>query len=153
MPDSRKARALFAISVLIGVTVSASCSISRAESDYSEERPRILVFDCYVPIPDGFILNSRETLHIALFSGAPLSATRIIISPYSSDLEEVFETISSKRNDHLTVEELRYRKSTGRAENDRVVRIHDGRQSLEVYTPTAGLVESLVDACLASRKR
>src|SRR5512144_2523491 len=115
---------------------------------------RVFALECELPIPIDFVLNTRETTHFAWFIPGTLTPlTRITISAYRGDLNEVLESIEARKVGDLTVEELRFRQSTGDERNDRVFRIHDGKQQVTIYAGSRELVDSLVDECLRTMAR
>lgn len=128
--------------------------MSGGSSTRTHSSIRVLVFDCVMSIPGGFVLNSREKKHLAFFrESSLLDRTRIVISDYSDQIGEALETIEAREVDGLTIERLRFRESTGSDATDQVVRIHDGAQSIEIYSPEASVVDALVESCLETKGR
>src|SRR5215831_13576193 len=88
--------------VFFGAVVFCNASIANGGS---AERSAFLVsvFDCYMPVPDDFVLNSLDKSGTVLFLGADLEAMRIVIKDYEQQLGENFSVISQRSIDELTV--------------------------------------------------
>lgn len=114
---------------------------------------RLMVFGCYMDVPGDFILNGKETKHLALFRLETDLPTRIVVKEYDGPLEDVLVVEESRQSHGLTIERMRFRRSTGSEETDRVTRIHDGVRAVEVYAAPPGLVDGLVTSCLGTMDR
>jgi len=123
---------------------------ARSMANGASDRSAFLVsvFDCYMPVPVDFVLNTHDKSAIAFFLGDPSEVARIVISEYKKDLGASFTLVRDRHVGALAVEELR--SSLGK--DLPVTRIHDQKQQVIVYGGREELVESLVQGCINKKR-
>ncbi len=133
--------------VLVFYTVVANGSYRESAAIESTVEGTFLVsvFNCYMPVPSEFVLNTRETTRIMLFHKSLFDAMMITISDYQANLGENFSVIREHESQHLAVQDV---ENTIR-KDIRVTRIHDKKQQVMVYGGDPELVDSLVQGCLS----
>ena len=129
---------------LLGMTMPSVASLANGEEGGAF---LVSVFDCYMPVPNDFVLNSKDRSGTVLFLGEALEAMRIAITAYDSKMESDFTLLSKRPEDGLVVEEWRNHDGT----DHRLTRIHDGKQQVVVYGGTDLLIDSLVQGCLTKK--
>jgi hypothetical protein len=110
----------------------------------------VSVFDCYVPIPNEFVLQTRDPSRVTLSLRSRTNVTRIVISDYKEPLDNSFVRTDSRTVSGLTLEAFSVSNSFRKDVN--AARLHDGKQQMFIYGGTDRLVESLMRGC-EERKR
>ena len=136
---SQGVRTAGALLVVLGIAANSSIAGSAPSSGIL-----LKVFDCYMPLPKGLVLNSKEKNRIVLSLGAPFEALQISIADYAHELGSEFEQRSTRQVGGLSVEEW----TNDLRKDIRVTRVHDGRQQIVVYGGTDDLLNSMVSGCL-----
>ena len=115
----------------------------------------LLVFDCYVTLPEGFVVKTRETEYTSLYQRGFLTNVRIAIRSYDGEVDgDVLRLIHSRREEGLAVEEYRsFRmEELGLDPEYRIVRIHDEKQEMNIDGATDELVQSILESCASDRR-
>jgi hypothetical protein len=105
----------------------------------------ISVFDCYMPIPIDFVLQTGDSSRITLSLRSKTDVARIVVSDYQETLDESFVKTGSREVAGLAVESFSV-KSQFRKGAD-AVRLHDGKQQMFIYGHVDGIIESLLRGC------
>lgn len=137
--------------------VAAACALGIAAPKLAlgngdETAFRVSVFDCHMPVPTSFVLNTHEKGHISLFLRSDLESRRIYIGDYRGSLGDELLEVDSRVIDGLTVEQFRFRRATGDDRIDRVFRIQNGTQEVTIYGATDEFVDSLVNGCTQHKR-
>lgn len=111
----------------------------------------LLVFGCYVTLPEGFVVNTRETEYTSLFLRSDSQTVRIAISTYRGALGDDLQQIESRRTQGITIEEYRFSRDTKDDPRRRVLRLHDDEQEMMIYGATDELVQSVLASCASDR--
>lgn len=118
-----------------------------ADGAASDRGTVLFVFGCYVTLPGGFVVNTRETEYTSLFLRSDSKAVRIAVSSYRGVLGDDLQEVRSRRADGLTIEEYRFSRDATDDPHRRVVRLHDKKQELMIYGATDDLVKSILESC------
>lgn len=137
----RRALAGGALALVLMTGVSSSGSGSEGEQG---EVFLVSVFDCYVPIPNEFVLHTNDPSSISLSLRSSSEVVNIVISEYKENLDEAFRRTKVRTAGRLVVETFSV---TRAGEAIRVTRLHDEKQQLMVYMGGDQLVESLTTGC------
>ena len=141
---------------VIGAWLLLVLSAGTASANESEGRGTVLlVFDCYVTLPEGFVVKTRETEYTSLYLRRFLTNVHIRISSYDGEVDgNVFRLIHSRREEGLAVEEYRsFRmEELGLDPEYRIVRIHDEKQEMNIDGATDELVQSILESCASDRR-
>ena len=143
---------------VIGAWLLLVLSAGAASANESEGRGTVLlVFDCYVTLPEGFVVKTRETEYTSLYMRGFLTNVRIAIRSYDGEVDgDVLRLIHSRREEGLAVEEYRsFRiEELGLDPEYRLVRIHDEKQEMNISGSgaTDELVQSILESCASDRR-
>ena len=143
---------------VIGAWLLLVLSAGTASANESEGRGTVLlVFDCYVTLPEGFVVKTRETEYTSLYLRRFLTNVRIKIRSYDGEVDgDVLRLIHSRREEGLAVEEYRsFRiEELGLDPEYRLVRIHDEKQEMNISGSgaTDELVQSILESCASDRR-
>ena len=143
MTQRHRARSVLVVLAMI-VQVAWRSSANGSDSHNSF---LVSVFDCYMPVPNGFVLNTQDTTGFSLFLRDAFEATRIKISPYSADLGASFTELEKRDQAGLVVEELQ----NSIRKDIRITRIHDKTQQVVIYGGKDELIDMLIQGCISNK--
>lgn len=132
---------IFAI-VALGGAISAAAVSAGGSADTNFFL--IDVFDCYMPVPDDFVVRTRDPGRITLSLRSETEVVKIVISAYKPKLDESFVRTGSRTVNGLAVENFSV---ANQFREMPVVRLHDGKQQMLVYGKKGDLVGSLLQGC------
>lgn len=153
-------KGLLALMVSVGLFVGvADCAqVARAQggpsaqSDSWKSSAFMVVFDCMVPIPSGYVALTKDPKRVSLFSKEDkMNGGRIVISE-SSKLGGDFDVISQTKVGGLRLTRETYKgKFLPRAKGEEVSVLRGSDQMMVFYGSANSLAEPMARACIKNR--
>ncbi len=110
------------------------------------------IFDCLIPVPSGYAFNTSDSSTTHAYSAAPGRRAWGDLNVWKYDGPtplDRYDLLTTRRRGHLLIEEVRLR---GAEDPDaKLIIVTDGIRKLSLGGEARELVDSMVDACLASR--
>ena len=126
----------------------AGCSNAHAHTELSTGT-ELAIFDCYVPLPTGFVLATKEK-YVSFFQRSPVDITRVKVHDYPVEaVERLFVVERSEIfGPGVRMDWLRSRKPGDNAV--RAVMMTDEKKALLVLEPSKELIDFMVNGCIRS---
>jgi hypothetical protein len=140
------------IALLVALTPTAAVS-GEAHIDDSDVGVVLDVLGCHMPLPPGFVINTKERAVTSLYSKNLSNLTRVVVEPYPvRGIDDLYRTISSQALGRLRVVRLSVRTPSGKgALVDRLTMITDDEQAVLLYAAAEALEQRMINGCLATR--
>jgi hypothetical protein len=110
------------------------------------------VFGCQMPLPRGFVINTKERGVTSLYSKNLSDLARVVVEPYPvSGMQDLYRTIDSTNLGPFRVLRLRVKTPSGKGDLvDRLTMITDENVAVLVYAAGEAMEGMMIDGCLST---
>ena len=111
------------------------------------------IFDCLIPVPSGYAFNTADSSTTHAYSAAPRRRDWGDLNVWNYDGPVPlgrYEILTTRRRGRLLIEEIRLRGAEDPSAS--LIVVTDGVRKLSLEGEARDLVDSMVDACLASSR-